>query len=195
MTLIDTDIKMRLKDLYDRGRAYHNWDHVQALLALLDEFQHLVVDQEAVSAAIYFHDAIYDSRDNDNEERSASLALDWLQTKTTSKRLSTIAAAILATKKHVLPEGLSATSATDIQFILDADLSILGTDPETFEAYDAAIRTEYAWVDDAAWKAGRGFVLQRFLDRPLIFQLPALRDRYEAKARRNLEAAIAKLKP
>jgi predicted metal-dependent HD superfamily phosphohydrolase len=193
MSLIDDDIKAKLRALYDEGRAYHNWTHIQAMLALFEEFRQLLTDEEAVLAAIYFHDAIYDSRDKDNEERSASLALDWLQAKTTSKRLSTIAAAILATKKHRLPEGLSATTTADIQFLLDADLSILGADPEAFEAYDDAIRDEYAWVDDAAWKAGRGAVLQSFLDRPAIFHIPALHDRFEARARQNLEVAIAKL--
>ncbi len=193
MALIDDDIRARLKALYDEGRAYHNWAHIQALLGLLDLFRRLVSDEQAVAASIYFHDAIYDSRDKDNEERSASLALDWLETRTTAKRLSSIATSILATKTHTVPEGVTERTAADIRFLVDADLAIFGSEPEVFEAYDVAIRQEYAWVDEEAWRTGRAAVLKGFLDRPTIFAIPEFRDRFEQKARHNLRAAIAKL--
>lgn len=39
-------------------------------------------------------------------------------------------------------------------------------------------------------REGRGAVLERFLLRPAIFTMPALHERFEAAARRNLRAAI-----
>jgi predicted metal-dependent HD superfamily phosphohydrolase len=52
MSLIDDDIKAKLRALYDEGRAYHNWTHVQAMLALFEEFRQLLTDEEAVLAGI-----------------------------------------------------------------------------------------------------------------------------------------------
>jgi predicted metal-dependent HD superfamily phosphohydrolase len=192
MPLIDDDIKDRLKGLYE-GRAYHNWTHIVALLGLVDEYKQLVSDREVVEAAIYFHDAIYDSRDKDNEERSASLALDWLQQRTTGKRLASIAAAILATKNHAIPEGLAPQSAADTQFLIDADLSILGANHDEFDIYDKGIRDEYSWVSDHDWKVGRAAVFKKFLGRPQIFQLKEFKDRFEEQARTNLRLGIQKL--
>lgn len=190
MPLVDDDIVGRLKVRYNEGRAYHNWDHIQAMLRLLKEYEHLAHDYEAVEAAIYFHDVIYDSRNRDNEDRSAALALDWLRDRTTAKRLTNIASAILATKYHKVPDALTGPEIQDVELLLDADLSILGSDPAEFEAYDAAIRQEYSWVPETDWRAGRKAVLHRFLDRPRIYHLDAFHDMFEAKARLNLEHAL-----
>lgn len=67
----------------DLARAYHNWTHVAAMLdglnsvRTLEEFAE--ADFEAVELAIWFHDAIYDARAKDNEERSARLLLDCVE--------------------------------------------------------------------------------------------------------------------
>ena len=77
--------------------------------------------------------------------------------------------------------------------LLDADLSILGTDPVTYERYVRGVRAEYAHVDEPAWVSGRAAVLQRFLDRPHIYATDLVRDRSEARARHNLTRELAEL--
>ena len=75
------------------------------------------------------------------------------------------------------------------------DLSVLGQDPATYAAYQAAIRLEFGWVDDAAYRSGRRRVLERFVGRPAIYCTPVLNAALEAKARENLWHEIATLGP
>ncbi len=60
-------------------RHYHNLAHIEAMLELHAQRTrtHCPIRQ-AVEAAIWFHDAVYDTRRHDNEERSAQLAADRL---------------------------------------------------------------------------------------------------------------------
>jgi predicted metal-dependent HD superfamily phosphohydrolase len=77
--------------------------------------------------------------------------------------------------------------------IVDIDLSILGRDPATFDAYDRAIRAEYAHVPDDAYRIGRGKVLQHFLNRTRLYYTPWFFEQYEATARVNLQQALQRL--
>lgn len=73
--LLDNALKRELSVLYEgRDRHYHNLAHIEAMLALAGEYRKLLGDPEAVEAAIWFHDAVYDSRAKDNEAQSAALA-------------------------------------------------------------------------------------------------------------------------
>ncbi|NUO50242.1 MAG: hypothetical protein HOV80_15415, partial [Polyangiaceae bacterium] len=72
--------------------------------------------------------------------------------------------------------------------------SILGARQPIFDVFDAAIRREYHWVAEDDYRRGRAAVLQRFLDRPVIFVTPALREMFEARARDNLRRAISRLR-
>ena len=192
--LIDDRLKAELSALYRApGRHYHGLAHVEALLALAREYRADLADPQAVEAAIWFHDAIYDSRRSDNEARSAALAAGKLAPGVEPARLSRIAAMIEATATHALP-GLGDEAATrDAAFFLDMDLSILGAPAAAFDSYEAAVRREYAWVDDEAWAAGRAAVLRKFLARPTIFHTEAFRQRFETAARINIARSTAAL--
>ena len=60
-------------------RHYHNQNHIANCLAEFDRVKSFVDNPPAVELAIWFHDAVYDPRAGDNEERSAELAKDWLK--------------------------------------------------------------------------------------------------------------------
>ena len=62
-----------------------------------------------------------------------------------------------------------------------------------FDAFEAAIRAEYAHVDAGSYRAGRGAVLASFLEKPVIYACPALGERLEARARENLRRASYEL--
>ena len=192
--LIDEALKTELSALYRQpGRHYHGLSHVEAMLALVREHRKNLADPHAVEAAIWFHDAIYDSRRSDNEARSAALAEDKLTSRTEPERLAHIVAMIAATATHALPDLGDEAANRDAAFFLDMDLSILGAPKGAFDSYEAAVRREYAWVDDKAWRSGRAAVLRRFLAQPHIFHTETFRKRFKAAARKNIQRSIAAL--
>ncbi len=194
MPLVDEALKSELGALYrDAGRHYHGLGHINELLRLADEHRAALADPEAVEAAIWFHDVIYDSRRKDNEEKSAALAADRLVGRVDPERLRRITGMIEATARHVVPDVGDEAARSDAALFLDMDLAILGASAEIFDAYEQAVRREYAWVDEAAWRAGRSAVLQSFLSRPNIFHTALFRESHEVRARENLARSLVVL--
>lgn len=192
--LIDEPLKRALSALYRaEDRHYHNLAHIEAMLALANEYGRELHDREALEAAIWFHDAIYDSRAKDNEARSAALAGQKLAGRSGAERLQRIAAMILATATHALPSFGDEEFLRDTALFLDMDLAILGAAPEAFDAYEQAVRREYGWVEEPMWRAGRAAVLKSFLARPHIFHTDEFRRRFEPLARQNLARSLQAL--
>ncbi|MFC7649136.1 HD domain-containing protein [Streptosporangium lutulentum] len=55
-------------------RRYHTTAHLEAVLAHVDTLAEHAENPDLVRLAAWFHDAVYDPRRGDNEERSATLA-------------------------------------------------------------------------------------------------------------------------
>lgn len=193
-SLIDEALKKELSALYQADdRHYHGLPHIEAMLALAEECRGLLDDPGAVEAAIWFHDAIYDSRAKDNEARSAELAEKRLAGRVDPQRLARITAMINATATHQLPPLSDESALNDAALLLDMDLAILGAEPAIFDAYEKAVRLEYGWVEEPMWRAGRTGVLKSFLARPHIFYTTEFRDRLEAQAKENLGRSLQAL--
>ncbi len=172
-------------------RAYHNLDHVAACLAEFDSASHLAKQAELVEVAIWFHDSVYNPRYAENEEASAIMAKGWLDDSGAPAESGlTVAELILKTKHH--PDDPPRT--TDQALLVDIDLAILGQTAPVFDRYEAAIREEYDWVDEDAYRKGRGDILRRFLKRERIYFTREFHDRYEQIARQNLQRSIDALK-
>lgn len=169
-------------------RHYHTLTHLDHCIAGLDTHCALAEHPEELEAALWFHDAVYDPRAADNELRSAALAREVLtHAKVAASRVARVEQLILATRAH------ETDGATDTALLLDLDLAILGAAPDSYASYADAIRREYVWVPEAAYRQKRAAVLQRFLARPALFLTPMLHQHYEAQARQNLAAEITKL--
>lgn len=175
---------------YSAGdRHYHNLRHVAEMLRLLEQFEASVVDYDAIRFAVWFHDAVYDTRGKTNEEESAALAARALdELGVPPERAGAVRRLILATKRHEAVEDLP-----DVGLFLDADLSILGAPAETYSAYSDAIRREYSWVPDDAYREGRLKVLTNFLGRARLYFTEPLAERFETRARRNLSGEVRTL--
>jgi predicted metal-dependent HD superfamily phosphohydrolase len=169
------------------GRHYHTLTHLDACLRELDGARQLALRPAEVELALWFHDAIYRSWRRDNEQRSATLAVELLRA-APGDSVERIRQMVLATSHR--EEGF----AGDTALVLDIDLSILGQTPEIYAQFERAIRREYWWVPRAKYVAGRSGVLQKFLERASIYQHDHFFERYEERARVNLAAALEQLK-
>ncbi|HET9444769.1 MAG TPA: hypothetical protein VFO35_00820, partial [Steroidobacteraceae bacterium] len=169
-------------------RRYHTLQHIEFCLRELGRNRDHGVRTNEIRWALLFHDAIYDPHRNDNEARSADWACRVMQ------EMQRPDDEIARVRKMILATAHAGNAETpDEALLLDIDLSILGAQEATFDEYDRAIRLEYEWVPDDAYRAARTDVLQGFLSRDRIFQTVAYRPQ-EAAARRNIERALARLR-
>jgi predicted metal-dependent HD superfamily phosphohydrolase len=179
----DTEaIRANLRRRYaEPHRRYHNLRHLGEVLDGVDELAGEAEDVEAVRWAAWYHDAVYEIGADDNEERSARLAeaeLAWLPAVAEVARL----VRLTATHKPAPGDRNGAV-------LCDADLRILGAGRGRYGEYVAAVRAEYAAVDDDAFARGRAAVLAALLDGPL-FHTETARRLWEATARANVTAEI-----
>lgn len=170
----------------ERHRAYHDLRHILACLALAGAVRSQLQTAAQVELALWYHDAVYDPRAGDNEERSAALAVAELDALPEAARTA-IAELIRATRHDAVP------TEPDARFVVDIDLAILGAAPAAFDAYEAAIRREYRWVPRALYRRRRREILARLLDRPSLYSTPPFRTLLEAPARANLQRSLSRL--
>jgi predicted metal-dependent HD superfamily phosphohydrolase len=170
-------------------RHYHTLRHIEHCLDEFETSRSSAADSEVVALAVWYHDAVYDPRRADNEERSADLAVATLSAAGfPSGRVARVADLIQASAHRGVPD------AGDAALFVDIDLSILGAAPGFFDEYERQIRAEYGWVDEAVFRTRRASVLEGFLARPVIYCTAHFRDRYEAPARRNLQRSLDRLR-
>lgn len=173
-------------------RHYHNLEHLAEMFRVAERLSPQVEDPAALQLAIWFHDAVYDSRAKDNERRSGELAVDLLgPIGVPGSTIERVVSMIWATA-HAADDHLPALR--DTQVLLDADLAILGASEDRYARYARDIRAEYLWVPDAEYRAGRAAVLERFLARPHVYFSAVMRDEGEQRARANLRAELATLR-
>lgn len=170
-------------------RAYHTLDHIGHSLDEFEKVRPLASDPGAVELALWFHDAVYDTRAKDSEERSAALAVDMVANASLDADFGQTVANLIIATKHT-----SASSDPDVQLLVDVDLSILGHSEDKFDEYERQVRKEYEWVAEAAYAVGRSAILGSFLERTSIYATQFFRDRYEAQARRNIARSLARLR-
>lgn len=174
----------------EKSRFYHNLSHVKALLNLLATLDDKIQHQNAIRFSTWFHDVVYDTKRNDNEEESARLTSEMLgKLQVSMETIEFVMDLILATKSHS-GKNLSA----DAQLFLDADLSILGMHAETYQRYSQAIRAEYSWVPEPVYRSSRRKLLESFLARESIYFTDEMKERFEEQARKNIHGEIQSLR-
>lgn len=176
-------------------RVYHGIDHITALAQLFLDVAHGPGWRSPieVALAILFHDAIYEPGRSDNEDRSAELAINTLRDTPISKAidLDRVAAMIRATKSH---DQLTHAGDHDLAHFIDADMAIIGTPPNVYDAYVKAVRREFSSIPTDMFDRGREAFLTKQLARPTLFHTALFRARYEAPARANLARELATLR-
>jgi predicted metal-dependent HD superfamily phosphohydrolase len=170
----------------DPARGYHDSLHLAEVLARLDELTAAGVpfDPTVAALAAWFHDAIYDG-ERDAEERSAVWAEQALAG---TAYAAEVARLVRLTETHDPdPDDLGG------QALCDADLAILASPRERYDAYVAGVRRDYAHITDTDFATGRAKVLRDLLGREQLFHTGYGRQAWEPAARANLERELATL--
>ena len=168
------------------GRHYHNLQHIEALLTLQQAYASDIRSNEVLQMAIFYHDIIYNVLKSDNEEQSALAAGAFLkQTTFPPYQIITVMDYIRATKTHTGDE-----HDEDLDFLLDVDLSILGSPADIYTQYAQQIRQEYTVYPDDVYNPGRKKVLMHFLEKPVIYRTSIFREQYETQARQNIAGEL-----
>lgn len=156
-------------DVYSEPhRFYHTAGHVVSVLANVYSISltHLPPKKDVLPllVAALYHDAVYDTHRDDNEERSVELMESQLNPETTKFVLGEARRLILLTKNHD-------PGPYDIpgQILCDADLAVLGAEEDEYLRYAENIRKEYSWVPEPDYIDARMEFLERMLDRDNIF--------------------------
>lgn len=176
-----------LRKVYSaKSRHYHNLTHLEEMIALYENYQSELKFPDEVLYSIFYHDYVYKVTRKDNELKSAELALSILPLNATlNKQL--VFDMICATQLHQHNEN------EDTNWLLDFDLKILSKDWDDYKSYCNQIRKEYKIYPNILYKPGRKKALQHFLENPLIYQTEVFRNKYEARARENIQKEISTL--
>jgi predicted metal-dependent HD superfamily phosphohydrolase len=169
-------------------RQYHTVRHLDECFAKFEELRTQTNHPEEIELALWFHDAVYDTRRQDNEAKSA----EWARATASAANLPAVVAdrihnLVMATSHDAVP------TEPDQKVLVDVDLSILGAAPERFDEYEDQIREEYSWVPAVLFRVKRREILKGFLARASIFNTRKFVEEYEARARANLERSIKRL--
>jgi predicted metal-dependent HD superfamily phosphohydrolase len=171
-------------------RRYHTARHLDECFAALPALRSAAERPAEIELALWFHDAIYDTRRHDNEARSATWAREVVARAglgaDVGERVATL---IMATRHDAVPAG------ADACVLVDIDLKILGEAPARFDEYERDVRAEYSWVPGAMFRRERRKIVKQLLEREVLYATPYMRESHEVRARGNLRRSLAALGP
>jgi predicted metal-dependent HD superfamily phosphohydrolase len=173
------------KNYSKKNRHYHNWQHIQHMILLWENYKIELESPIEVLLAIFYHDAIYKVTRKDNEAKSAKLAENHLKN-VPNIDLNKIKNLILATQHHIAENN-------DENWLVDFDLNVLGKNWKEYWQYTQNIRKEYSIYPEFLYKPGRKKALKHFLEKEIIFQTKEFREKYEENARKNILKEISEL--
>jgi predicted metal-dependent HD superfamily phosphohydrolase len=180
-------------------RRYHNTTHLERVLSTVGQLAAEEGEEtgpgpadfgDLAALAAWYHDAVYEPTRSDNEEQSAALARRQLARLDVPQGLiGEVSRLVLLTKNHE-PAPDDRAGAV----LCDADLAILATPADVYDAYSAAIRAEYSHIPERDYRAGRAAVLTTLAARPRLFHSRHGRTGWEQLARGNIGRELHRLK-
>ncbi|MEJ6069912.1 hypothetical protein MT378_19360, partial [Psychrobacter sp. 16-Bac2893] len=155
--------------------------------------KHQLHEPHIIALALYYHDVIYDPRRSDNELKSAEYAVEALKGYLSAEQCQHIYALIMMTATHELHECLDKDTVSDAAYLLDMDLSILGTPWSEYQVYAQAVRQEYRHIVNEDYRTGRIAVLKKLLAHPVLYLTAYYHNYFEVQARDNIKREISLL--
>lgn len=177
-------------------RHYHNLSHLNHMFQELETYE---VDSCEVGPAsrvtnemlwaVWYHDFIYKPGASSNEKKSAIKAKESMRKlKIQQASIDKVIELIITTENHQ-----SNSDCINTQLFLDADMAVLGTDQANYLRYCEAIRQEHSGIPDFLFNRGRKQFLISVLKQETIFVSSYFGEKYELKARTNIEAELSQL--
>ena len=194
---VTKDVWKIIQTYYEESqRHYHTLKHIASLLQLSLQYSSFIKNKFVVNMAIIFHDLIYEPTKSDNEEQSANMFKALLGEYLPQTDADKVYHYIIITKSHLI-EGEDA-SDWDLQYFIDFDMSILGSDPlEIYMDYAHQVRQEYIHVSANDYCAGRSKFLVKLVadseNQKSVFSTEVFRSMLEEHMRRNIRAECALL--
>lgn len=166
-------------------RSYHTLQHINECLRLFDSYRHLAKQPLAVEFALWFHDAVYQPQQSNNEQQSAVWASRVLQQGRVTETLTQQVYQLILATAHQQPP-----HSNDEKLLVDLDLAILAAAPARFAEYQQQIRAEYAWVAEDVYQQKRQQLLTRLYNGGDIYHHCELKAVLEPLARANLRQVL-----
>jgi pantetheine-phosphate adenylyltransferase len=157
---IKCDINTVLSMWNESHRFYHTLNHLNDLIDQINENKNYFNEKEYEKLLItaIFHDCVYDSMKQDNEEKSADFFLECCHDKS-NQDIKDIYQMILDTKNHVATTNLS-------ESFNNYDMNIVERDFNKLLEWENGIFNEYKFYGDL-YKEGRLKFLESLLDKYL----------------------------
>lgn len=188
-------------------RKYHGVSHLSYCLDMASSLKYNTeIDAGICSLALAYHDYVYNTCTLNNVKNSAYTAYLHLLSLRKDGAMTSIANEVhnlimytdyfgrSPDKVEKLKNKSNNTNTiNNAQIVCDIDLSILGTDEEQFNRYEAGIRKEYDTIDDYSYNSARILALKQMLDFPQLFFTDTFYEKYEKKARENIKKLIDKI--
>lgn len=173
-------------------RAYHTVEHLlhclDSLSVLGSELGSEAMVPRTVALAAWFHDAVHTgaaAEPGEDERASARLAEELLPGLVEFDEVAEVASLVRVTIDH-------APSTDDVNGALlsDADLSILGSEPEAYRRYLRNVRREYGDVGAEEFRAGRRAVVEGLLAKDSLYATDTGRQLWADRATQNLQSEL-----
>ena len=199
-TASDDQLRAVARGLLERWdepqRKYHSIAHLVDVLRRVDELAQEAHNANEVRLAAWYHGAVftadsvaaYSNRAGEDKAASAELARTELSALGLAHdSVERIAAMVASLHRHT-----GHGNESDVTVLIDADWASLAESPQVYQTYTAAIRDEYAEIPLADYLLTRTRILERLHSRRRIFSSAGAAV-WEAQARENLEAELARL--
>ncbi|MDN6794075.1 MAG: hypothetical protein L0L69_03265 [Propionibacterium sp.] len=193
---LETEARDLLRRWTEPTRHLHNVRHLINVLAHVDELSSSTHDPDVLRVAAWYHGAFLNTAVEAKLAGSDPVTIAHRCAGHTSQRLEALGVSDdVAERVGELVTTMATHSAPrddlDAQVLSDADLASLAATPQEYKKYRQLLREEYDHVDDLTYLRARRVVVRRLLSRPSVFQSPR-GQAWEARARENLEAELAK---
>ncbi|AIY02621.1 hypothetical protein ART_3022 [Arthrobacter sp. PAMC 25486] len=165
-------------------RHYHSATHLLAVLEALDALTGHQTPRP-VALAAWFHDAVYNGTAAD-EEDSAVLAQARLNKLLSVDETAEVGRLVRLTATHS-----PATGDIAGHLLCDADLAILGGEPQAYSRYVSGVRRDYAHVSEGDFAKGRAAVVRQLLALQPLFHTAKGKELWAARAQENLSRELS----